>query len=140
MAGVLDGLPEISPGKAMSHTAVVSVVDDDESVRMALDSLLRSHGYTVQLYPNAEAFLAMKAPPRPGCIISDIQMPGLSGIEMYDELCARGVRIPIIFITGYQGRPPRVNAAFPEPLAYFPKPFPCGELITCIESAFNRAV
>ena len=107
---------------------------------MALDSLLRSHGYTVQLYPNAEAFLAMKAPHPPGCIISDIQMPGLSGIEMYDELCARGVRIPIIFITGYQGRPPRVNAAFPEPLAYFPKPFPCGELITCIESAFNRAV
>ncbi|MEZ1314965.1 response regulator [Pseudomonas fluorescens] len=117
----------------MSLTAVVSVVDDDESVRIALDSLLRSSGYTVRVYPDAEAFLDSSGPLDTHCLISDIQMPGLSGIQLYDELSARGLRIPVIFITGYQGSPPQVCAASPKPVAYFPKPFSCAELIACIE-------
>lgn len=122
----------------MAHTAVVSVVDDDESVRLALDSLLRSNGYTVQLFATAEAFLACPAAQNSRCLISDIQMPGLSGIEMYDQLCARGTRIPIIFITGYQGSPPQVSAQSAAPVAYFPKPFPCCELLACIDAVVNR--
>lgn len=122
----------------MAHTAVVSIVDDDESVRMALDSLLRSKGYTVQLYASAEAFLSSAAPQATRCLISDIQMPGLSGIQMYDELCARGIRIPIIFITGYQGSPPSLSPYSATPVAWFPKPFPCGELMACIETILNR--
>jgi FixJ family two-component response regulator len=138
MAGALDGLPEISPGKSMSCTSIVSVVDDDESVRTALDSLLRSHGYTVRVYANAEAFLSSTGPQDTGCLISDIQMPGLSGIQMYDELSARGIRVPVIFITGYQGAPPRVSANTPVPVAYFPKPFPCAALMACVEDILNR--
>ncbi len=138
MTGALDGLPEISPGIEMSYTAVVSVVDDDESVRTALDSLLRSHGYTVRVYATAEAFLSSTAPQDTGCLISDIQMPGMSGIQMYEELSARGIRVPVIFITGYQGSPPRVSAEAPEPIAYFPKPFPCVELVACVEDALTR--
>ncbi|VVN32858.1 Response regulator protein TmoT [Pseudomonas fluorescens] len=117
----------------MPHTAVVSVVDDDESVRIALDSLLRSNGYTVRVYANAEDFLTCDRPQDTGCLISDIQMPGMSGIQMYEALAARGIRIPVIFITGYQGSPPRVSGNTPEPVAFFPKPFPCGELIACVE-------
>lgn len=138
MAGALDGLPDISPGIEMPHTAVVSVVDDDESVRMALDSLLRSNGYTVRVYATAEAFLAATGTLDTGCLISDIQMPGMSGIQMYDELSARGIRMPVIFITGYQGSPPRVSDRSPEPVAYFPKPFPCGELMACLEDILDR--
>lgn len=122
----------------MSSTAVVSVVDDDESVRVALGSLLRSHGYTVRAYPNAQSFLASTGPQDTGCLISDIQMPGMSGIQMYDELSARGIRVPVIFITGYPGAPPRVSAEAPEPVAYFPKPFACGALVACVESVLKR--
>lgn len=122
----------------MAHIAVVSVVDDDESVRLALDSLLRSNGYTVQLFATAEAFLACGSALYTRCLISDIQMPGLSGIEMYDELCNRGTHIPIIFITGYQGSPPPVSPQSAAPVAYFPKPFSCRELLACIEAVVNR--
>lgn len=122
----------------MSRTAVISVVDDDESVRTALDSLLRSHGYTVRVFASAEAFLASSGPQETTCLISDIQMPGMSGIQMHDELSAKGMAIPILFITGYQGVPPKVSDQSPPPIAYFPKPFPCAELIACIEAVLAR--
>ncbi len=66
-------------------------------------------------------------------------MPGMTGIQMYDRLSTLGIRIPIIFITGYPGVPPRVSADVPEPVAFFPKPFDCAELIACIESVLARS-
>ncbi|MGE8186114.1 response regulator transcription factor [Pseudomonas sp. NPDC086278] len=122
----------------MSRTSIISVVDDDESVRMALDSLLRSNGYTVRVYANAEAFLSSTGPHDTACLICDIQMPGMSGIQMYDELFASGIHIPVIFITGYPGAPPQVSVNAPVPVAYFPKPFPCNELLACIEGVLER--
>ncbi len=122
----------------MPQSAVISVVDDDESVRMALDSLLRSNGFTVRVYACAQAFLDSTGPQDTGCLISDIQMPGMSGIQMYDQISARGINLPVIFITGYQGTPPRVSAGSPEPVAYFPKPFPCAELMACLQEVLNR--
>lgn len=122
----------------MPHSAVISVVDDDESVRMALDSLLRSSGFTVRVYATAEAFLGSTGPHETVCLISDIQMPGMSGVQMYDELSARGFNLPVIFITGYQGTPPRVSPSAQEPVAYFPKPFPCNELLACINDVLDR--
>ncbi len=91
----------------MPQAAVVSVVDDDESVRNALDSLLRSNGYTVRTYADAETFLASSGPHDTRCLISDIQMPGMSGTQLHDELSARGMNIPVIFITGFQEPLPR---------------------------------
>jgi FixJ family two-component response regulator len=65
---------------------------------------------TVQLFATAEAFLACAAAQNTRCLISDIQMPGLSRIQMYDQLCAQGTRLPITVITGYQGSPPQISA------------------------------
>ncbi|BBP59164.1 hypothetical protein PHLH4_27540 [Pseudomonas sp. St316] len=65
-------------------------------------------------------------------------MPSMTGIQMYDRLSTLGIHIPIIFITGYLGVPPRTSAAAPEPVAFFPKPFDCAELIACIESVLAR--
>ncbi|MBT2295879.1 MULTISPECIES: response regulator transcription factor [Pseudomonas] len=122
----------------MSNSAIISVVDDDESVRIALDGLLRSHGYRVNTFANALQFLSSSEPGKTACLISDIQMPGMTGIQMYEQLSSLGIRIPVIFITGHPGAPPRLSAAAPKPLAFFPKPFDCAALIACIESVLER--
>lgn len=122
----------------MLNTGIISIVDDDESVRIALDGLLRSNGYTVHTYANAEEFLSCAAPQMTACLISDIQMPGRSGIQMYEALLAMGLHIPVIFITGNPGAPCRFSAKALAPIAFFPKPFHCGELIACIEAVLNR--
>ena len=123
----------------MSNTATISIIDDDESVRIALDGLLRSHGYRVKTYAGALDFLSSCELENTACLISDIQMPGMNGIQMYDRLSALGIHIPTIFITGYPGMSPRISAGTPEPVAFFPKPFDCAELIACIESVLARS-
>ncbi|WLH48798.1 response regulator transcription factor [Pseudomonas beijingensis] len=123
----------------MSNTATISIIDDDESVRIALDGLLRSHGYRVKTYAGALDFLSSCELENTACLISDIQMPGMNGIQMYDRLSALGIHIPTIFITGYPGMSPRISAGAHEPVAFFPKPFDCAELIACIESVLARS-
>lgn len=122
----------------MSDTKIIAVVDDDESVRMALDGLLRSNGYSVRLYADAEAFLGSEGPHTTACLVSDIQMPGLSGIALYETLHSRGIVIPVIFITGYSGPPPVIDPALPAPVAFFPKPFSCAQLMACLEQVLGR--
>jgi FixJ family two-component response regulator len=122
----------------MSNTAIISIIDDDECFRIALDGLLRSNAYTVRTYANALDFLSSTGPEETACLISDIKMPGMSGVQLYNELSAQGVHIPTIFITGHPGLPPRLRAGAAKPVAFFPKPFNCAELIVCIESVLNR--
>lgn len=118
----------------MPSTAFICVIDDDQSVRTALDGLLRSHGYRVKSYVDAVGFLSSGEFETIACLISDIQMPGMTGLQLHEQLCARGIHLPTIFITGHQGMQPRVNASATAPVAFFPKPFHCGELLRCIES------
>ncbi|ATF89305.1 response regulator transcription factor [Burkholderia gladioli] len=80
---------------------VVSIVDDDSSVRLATRSLVRSLGWDVRVYESAEAFLDADEVADVACIISDVQMPGLSGLEMYECLLERGTAPPVIFITSF---------------------------------------
>lgn len=122
----------------MCNEAMIAVVDNDESVRMALDSLLRSSGYRVRTYGGAKEFLFSEDLLVTFCLISDIQMPEMDGISMYEELAARGIHIPVIFITGnpYAQRPPGLGAK--KPIAFFPKPFSTDKLLACIETVLNR--
>lgn len=80
---------------------VVSIIDDDSSVRLATRSLVRSLGWDVRVYESAEAFLDADEVADVACIISDVQMPGLSGLEMYECLLERGAAPPVIFITSF---------------------------------------
>lgn len=122
----------------MRNKAMIAVIDNDESVRMALDSLLRSSGYTVRTYAGAHEFLFSDGPGVMSCLISDIQMPEMDGIRMYEELAAVGIHIPVIFITGNPDaqRPPGIGTR--EPIAFLPKPFATDKLLASIETALER--
>lgn len=122
----------------MANPAIISIVDDDESVLMALDGLLRSHGYTVQVFASAEAFLASNGPWTTACLISDIQMPGLSGVQLHETLLSMDLHIPVIFISGNLTGSSQRQTTATAPVALFTKPFPCDELIACIETVLNR--
>lgn len=122
----------------MRNEAMIAVVDNDESVRMALDSLLRSSGYKVRTYSGAHEFLFSQGPVITSCLISDIQMPEMDGIRMYEELAIMGIHIPVIFITGNPSaqRQPAGNTM--KPIAFFPKPFSSEALLACIEKVLDR--
>jgi FixJ family two-component response regulator len=122
----------------LRNDAIISVVDNDESVRMALDSLLRSIGYTVHTYAGAHEFLFSDGPRITRCLISDIQMPEMDGIRMYEELAAMGIRIPVIFISGNPDAQRRICANTLKPIAFFPKPFSTEKLLACIEEALDQ--
>ncbi|NUU38755.1 response regulator transcription factor [Pseudomonas sp. C2B4] len=122
----------------MCNKAMIAVVDNDESVRMALDSLLRSSGYTVRTYGGAREFLFSDGPRMTSCLISDIQMPEMDGIRMYEKLASLGIHIPVIFITGNPDSQ-RLPAAFAlAPVAFLPKPFSTEKLLCCIEQALEQ--
>ncbi|MGE8359915.1 response regulator transcription factor [Pseudomonas sp.] len=118
--------------------SVIAVVDDDESVRTAVESLLRASGYSVRTYADAFAFLQSAGPGETHCLISDIQMPGMCGVQMHEALVARGVHIPIIFITGYPGELPVVSAGAQDLIACLAKPFQADQLMDFIELALAR--
>ncbi|BCX69217.1 MULTISPECIES: response regulator transcription factor [Pseudomonas] len=121
----------------MRNKAMIAVVDNDESVRMALDSLLRSSGYTVRTYASAHEFLFSDGPGVTSCLISDIQMPEMDGIEMYEELSARGIHVPVIFMTGNPDAQRHPDANTLKPVAFFPKPFATEKLLDCIETVLD---
>ncbi|WP_210644637.1 response regulator [Pseudomonas sp. Tri1] len=118
----------------MRNTTTIAVVDDDESVRTALKSLLRSSGYHVRTYCSAMDFLDANAPADTHCLISDIQMPGMSGLELHEQLGAMGFQIPTIFITAY----PHLGANTPRLVACLPKPCETDRLLNCIEAALRQ--
>lgn len=119
----------------MSFT--VAIVDDDDSVRAAVGSLVRSLGFDVLAFSSAEAFLASPRLDDTDCLISDVQMPGLSGPALQAELVATGRRLPIIFITAFpeEGVRRRVEAA--GAFGFLAKPFDGEAMIRCLEAALG---
>jgi FixJ family two-component response regulator len=122
----------------MPNAAVISVVDDDELILVSLESLLRSYGYSVKTYNSALAFLQSSGPENTDCLVSDIQMPGMCGVELYEALAARDVHVPTLFITGKPGLPPQFSVKVRKPEGYFSKPFDTQALLACIERALLR--
>lgn len=121
----------------MTRLPIIAIVDDDESVRTSLDSLVRSVGYRAQMYQHAEAFLASSGPSVSSCLISDMQMPGMSGLQLYEQLTARGIHIPVIFITGHPNDFLAMHPVILKAAGYLHKPFDAQKLITCIKSALQ---
>jgi len=117
------------------NSKIIAIVDDDDSVRTALKSLLRSCGYKVKTYCSALEFLNANAPAQTHCLVSDIQMPGMSGLELHKQLVAMGFHIPTIFITAYPEALPPLSTDTPALIAYLPKPCDANKLLNHIETA-----
>ncbi|MNO93808.1 Response regulator protein TmoT [compost metagenome] len=125
-------------GTQILNTTIIAIVDDDDSIRTALEGLLRSSGYKTRTYCSALEFLNGNSPAEIHCLISDIQMPGMSGVEMHEQLVAMGFQIPTIFITGYLGMAPSLSADAPTLVACLQKPFDANRLLSCIETAVGH--
>jgi FixJ family two-component response regulator len=115
---------------------IVFAVDDDASMREALSRLFRSTGMRAQIFASAEDFLAIKRPDAPACLVLDVRLPGLSGLELQRELAA--VAIPIIFITGHGDIPMSVEAMKAGALEFLTKPFRDQALLDAIHQAIKR--
>ncbi|MCS6818169.1 MAG: response regulator transcription factor [Blastocatellia bacterium] len=118
--------------------AIVFVVDDDESVRESLESLIRSAGLKVQTFASAQQFLASPRADVPSCLVLDVQLPGLSGLDFQQQLAASGLEIPIVFITGHGDIPMSVRAMKAGAVDFLPKPFSDQALLNAIEQALER--
>jgi FixJ family two-component response regulator len=118
--------------------SVVFVVDDDSSVREAIKSLIRSVGLRVETFETAQQFLASKRPEVPGCVVLDVRLPGLSGLDLQRELAANDINLPIIFITGYGDIPMSVTAMKAGALEFLTKPFRDQDLLDAIQKALER--
>ncbi|RMC90995.1 DNA-binding response regulator [Aquitalea palustris] len=115
----------------------VHIVDDDEAFRDSLVFLLESHDYAISCHASAEALLENFQPQGAGCLIVDIRMPGMSGLELFDELCARHNPWPVIFITGHGDVPMAVQAVKRGAHDFLEKPFNQQALLTAVDSALS---
>jgi FixJ family two-component response regulator len=118
--------------------AVVFVVDDDSSIREAIKSLISLVGLRVETFETAQEFLQSKRPDVPGCVVLDVELPGLSGLDLQRELAAHGVKLPIIFITGHGDIPTSVRAMKAGALEFLTKPFHDQDLLDAIRQALER--
>lgn len=113
------------------------VVDDDESVRNALKRLMRSVGYEVRTFSDAQQLLAHGRPSEPCCLVLDVRMPGVDGLQFQRSLLARGVRVPIIFLTGHGDVSISVAAMKAGAVDFLPKPFDPEKLLAAVAHAIN---
>ena len=118
--------------------AMVFVIDDDESIREALKSLIRSIGLRVQTFASGQKFLQSERPDVPSCLILDVRMPGVSGLELQRELSEANIHIPIIFITGHGDIPMSVRAMKAGAVEFLTKPFRDQDLLDAIQQAIER--
>jgi FixJ family two-component response regulator len=117
---------------------IVYVVDDDPSVRKALERLLRSGGYETKTFASALEFMDYNPPHVPGCLVLDIQMPELSGLELQDRLAEKEIFLPIIFITAYGTVPDSVRALKAGAMDFLEKPFKENELIEAVKNGIQK--
>ena len=124
----------------MTADATVFVVDDEWVVCKVVSLLIESAGLDVQTFPSAEAFLAHDLPDRPSCLVLDIHMPGMSGLDLQEELNRAGQRIPIIFITGHGDAGTRDRALKAGAVDFLQKPFQDQELLDAIHCALKAVL
>ena len=118
--------------------SLVILVDDDPSFRRSTERLLRAAGYQIQSFASAMKFLQSRRPDVPACLVTDVRMPALNGLELQCELARAGWHIPIIFITGHGDIPMSVQAMKAGAVEFLTKPFREKELLGAIEQALER--
>jgi len=119
-------------------TPIVFVVDDDPSVRHAIKRLLGSVGLQVELFGSAQEFLRSKRPDAPSCLVLDVRLPGISGLDFQRELAEANIHIPIIFITGHGDIPMSVRAMKAGAVEFLTKPFRDQDLLDAVQLAIER--
>jgi FixJ family two-component response regulator len=128
---MLQVTPQVKP--------IVFVVDDDISVRESLESLIRSEGWQPETFASAQEFLDRPQALVPGCLVLDISLPGLNGLELQERLSAAGASMPIIFITGHRDVPMTVKAMKAGAVEFLTKPFSDDVLLSAIRAAIERS-
>jgi FixJ family two-component response regulator len=118
--------------------SIVFVVDDESSVCVTLGRLLRSVGLQTRAYTSARAFLDCERPDVPGCLVLDVRLPGLSGLDLQEKLAAAKINLPVIFITGYGDIPMSVRAMKAGAIEFLTKPFREQELLEAIQRGIEQ--
>jgi RNA polymerase sigma factor (sigma-70 family) len=122
----------------MTGTPIVFVVDDDSSVRSSLKFLLSTVGLQVESFDSADAFLRKTLPDAPSCLVLDVRLPGLSGLDFQRELTARNIMTPIVFLTGHGDIPMSVRAMKAGAVEFLTKPFRDQDLLDAVRIALER--
>jgi FixJ family two-component response regulator len=122
----------------MSNPQSVAIVDDDDSVRGALQGLMKEAGFEVRAFPSAEDFLNSGLLHETGCLIADIRMPGMSGLELQQTLNANACRMPIIFITAHGDAKMRLQAMRAGAVEFLAKPFDDEILLDSVRAALEK--
>lgn len=130
--------PPSAGDRARAEEPIVFVIDDDASMREALQSLFRSVGLRVEVFGSASEFLQSKLPDVAGCLILDVRLPRLSGLEFQAELVKAGIHIPIIFMTGHGDVPMSVKAMKAGAVDFLTKPFRDQDMLDAVEMAIER--
>jgi FixJ family two-component response regulator len=121
----------------MARKPVISIVDDDESAREGTADLIKSLGFTAREFSHADGFLHSKIMARTACLIADVRMPGMTGLELYDHLVGSGKAIPTILMTAFPNDRDRTHARRSGVTCYLSKPFAEDELLACIYAALK---
>ena len=121
-----------------SYVPIVYIVDDDEAVRSSLRFLIHSVGLQAQVFVSAKDFLITHDPRQPGCLLLDVRMPGMSGLDLQQELNRRGATIPVVFITGHGDVPMAVEAMQQGAFDFLQKPFRDQDLLDRVQRAMAR--
>ena len=122
------------------NQSVVMIVDDDDSIRKAVRRLMKSYGLAVETFASAEDFLGSDRPEKTSCLILDVHMPDMNGLELQERLVASSFVIPIIFITAFNDDRARAQALNAGAVGYLVKPFADDELLNCIHSVLEHPV
>jgi len=122
----------------LPQVPVISIIDDDLSVRVAIERLVRSLGYVAQTFSSASEFLLCSSSNGTSCIVTDVQLPGMSGVELQEYLIAHDHGMPVIFITAFPHERVRERAMKGGAICFLSKPFDEPQLLECVQRALMR--
>jgi len=130
--------PPANPRGAAPVVPLVVIVDDEAAVRDALDSLFRSIGLRTLLFASPAELLQASVPDTPGCLILDVRLPGISGLDLQEQLARHGIALPIVFMTGHGDIPMSVRAMKAGAVDFLPKPFRDQDMLDAVAGAIER--